>query len=120
MYKFTQIQRFANQLFDNNKTAGKASQIMLGILKARSPRISRIADAMPGGYEANYKIIQRFLKSADLKTALQRCFDAEAEFVIGDPTEIERAGARQTEYVGRLHDGEKRGFSRRTSGRCGC
>jgi len=110
MYKFIQIQRFAKQLFDNDKTASKASQIMLGILKARSPRISRIADAMGGGYEANYKMIQRFLKQADLKTALQRCFDAGAEYVIGDPTEIERAGARQTEYVGRLHDGEKRGF----------
>jgi len=59
--------------------------IMLGILKAKSPRISRIADAMPGGYEANYKMIQRFLKVADLKTELQRCFDAKAEFVIGDP-----------------------------------
>jgi hypothetical protein len=83
---------------------------MLGILKAKSPRISRIADKMPGSYEANYKMIQRFLNRADIKTALQRCFDAEAEFVIGDPTEIERAGARKTEYVGRLQDGQQRGF----------
>jgi hypothetical protein len=110
MYKFIQIQRFANLLFDDEKIANKASRIMLGILKAKSPRISRIADEMPGGYEANYKMIQRFLKSADLKTPLQRCFDAEAEFVIGDPTEIERAGAKHTEYVGRLHDGQQRGF----------
>jgi hypothetical protein len=110
MYKFTRIERFANQVFDDEKTASKASRIMLGILEAKSPRISRIADAMPGSYAANYKMIQRFLKSADVKTALQRCFDAEAAFVLGDPTEIERAGARHTEYVGRLHDGQKRGF----------
>jgi len=110
MYKFIQIQRFANQLFEDDKTASKASRIMLGILKAKSPRISRIAEEMAGSYEANYKMIQRFLKSADVKTALQRCFDAEAEFVIGDPTEIERAGARKTDYVGRLHDGRQRGF----------
>jgi hypothetical protein len=97
-------------LFDDEKTACKASRIMTGILKAKSPRISRIADEMSGSYEANYKMIQRFLKSADLKTALQRCFDAEADFVIGDPTEIERAGARKTDYVGRLHDGQQRGF----------
>jgi hypothetical protein len=110
MYKFIQIQRFAKQLFEDEKTAMKASRIMIGILKAKSPRISRIADKMPGKYEANYKMIQRFLKSADLKTGLHRCFDAEAEFVLGDPTEIERAGARKTDYVGRLHDGQQRGF----------
>jgi len=110
MYKFIQIQRFANQLFEDDKTAAKASQIMLGILKAKSPRFIRIADEMRGNYEANYKMIQRFLRRADLKPALQRCFDAEAEFLIGDPTEIERAGARKTDYVGRLHDGQQRGF----------
>jgi hypothetical protein len=105
MYKFIQIQRFAKTLFDDEGAADKTSQIKLGILKAKSPRISRIADAMPGRYEANYKKIQRFLKNTDLKTPLQRCFDAEAEFVLGDPTEIKRAGAKHTEYVGRLHDG---------------
>jgi hypothetical protein len=83
---------------------------MLGILKAKSPRISRIADAMLGRYEANYKKIQRFLESTDLKKPLQRCFDAEAEFVLGNPTEIEHAGAKHTEYVGRLHDGQILGF----------
>lgn len=110
MYKFIQIQRFAKGLFDNEKTASQASRIMLSIMDAKSPRISRIADAMPGGYEANYKMIQRFLKRTDLKTPLQRLFDAEAEFVLGDPTEIERAGAKATDYVGKLHDGQTRGF----------
>jgi hypothetical protein len=32
-----------------------------GIMDAKSPRISDIADAMPGEYEANYKAVQRFL-----------------------------------------------------------
>lgn len=110
MYKFIQIQRFAKTLFEDERTASKASQIMLGILKAKSPRISRIAEAMSGEYEANYKMIHRFLKKADLRSPLQRCFDAEAEFILGDPTEIERAGAKHTDYVGRLADGNKRGF----------
>lgn len=110
MYKFMEIERFAKSLFDTDREAKKASKIMMGILEAKSPRISRIADAMGGQYEANYKMIQRFLKKADLKTALQRCFDGEAEFVIGDPTEIERAGAKHTDYVGRLSDGDTRGF----------
>ena len=110
MYKFIQIQRFAKRLFDTDQEANKASEIMLGILTARSPRISRIADAMPGGYEANYKMIQRFLKGTDLKRPLQRFFDQAADFVIGDPTEIERAHAWKTDYVGHLSAGDRRGF----------
>jgi hypothetical protein len=110
MFKFIQVQRFAKRLFDDEDTARKASRIMLGILAAKSPRISQIADEMPGEADANYKMIQRFLKSADLKTALQRFFDVQANFVIGDPTEIERAHARKTAYVGQLTEGQIRGF----------
>jgi hypothetical protein len=51
MYKFIQVQRFAKSLFDNEDTAVKASRIMLGILAAKSPRLSRIADEMPGETE---------------------------------------------------------------------
>lgn len=110
MYKFIQIQRFAKCLFDTDQQALKASQIMLGILKAKSPRISRIAEQMPGKVDANYKMIQRFLRDTDLKTPLQRFFDGRAEFVIGDPTEIERANAKKTNYVGRLPEGDRLGF----------
>jgi len=67
MYKFIQIERFAKALFDNENDAEKASRIMLGILKAKSPRIGRIADTMPGNPAANHKMIQRFLKRADPK-----------------------------------------------------
>lgn len=38
-------------------------------------------------------------------------FNDEADFVIGDPTEIERPHAYKTEYVGTLMDGETKGFS---------
>ena len=37
-------------------------------------------------------------------------FQEEAEFVLGDPTEIERPQAWKTEYVGTLKDGKSKGF----------
>ncbi len=120
MYKFMQIKKFAKVIFDSEKTAEKASRIIEGVLKARSPRISDVADQMVGNEAANYKMVQRFLKHEDLQEVLQRLFNEEAEFVIGDPTEIERPGAKKTDYVGTLSDGQTKGFSRRTSGRCGC
>ena len=110
MYKFIRIQRFAKELFENDKQVSKASRIMLGILKAQSPRISQVAEHMPGNKAANYKMIQRFLKTTDLKTPLQRFFDGGAEFVIGDPTEMERANARKTAYVGKLPEVGQLGF----------
>lgn len=110
MYKFIQIQRFAKQLFDNDCQTQKASRIMLGIIKAKSPRINQIAEQMPGNKDANYKMIQRFLKDTDLKPSLQRLFNAQAEFVLGDPTEIERTSARKTSYVGKLPETGQFGF----------
>jgi hypothetical protein len=110
MYKYIRILEFTQLLFTNEKTARKASEIIEGILQAKSPRISDIADAMPGKEAANYKKIQRFLKQEDLQGILNLLFDEEAEYVIGDPTEIERPGAKKTEYVGKLSDGETKGF----------
>jgi len=110
MYKFMQIEKFAKVIFDTEVTAKKASKIMEGILQAKSPRISDIADQMKGGEAANYKMIQRFLKHEDLQEVLRRLFNEEAEFVIGDPTEIERPGAKKTDYVGTLSDGQTKGF----------
>jgi len=110
MYKFMQIKKFAKVIFDSEKTAEKASRIMEGMLKARSPRISDVADQMVGNEAVNYKMVQRFLKHEDLQEVLQRLFNEEAEFVIGDPTEIERPGAKRTEYVGTLSDGHTKGF----------
>ena len=65
---------------------------------------------MPGREAANYKMIQRFLGQVDLKRALLRLFQADAPFVIGDPTEMPRPQARKTSYVGTLKDGKTRGF----------
>lgn len=45
---------------------------------------------MPGAAAASYKRIQRFLQGHDPHEALGMLFNEEADFVIGDPTEIER------------------------------
>ena len=110
MNKFMRIKAFAKQLYVKDKTAQKASEILAGILEAQSPRISDIADKMAGNYEKNYKKIQRFLKNEQTHEMLNYLFNEEAEYVIVDPTEIERPGAKKTEYVGKLMDGETRGF----------
>ncbi len=41
---------------------------------------------------------------------MYQLLNEEAEFVIGDPTEIERPGAKKTGYVGTLSDGKTKGF----------
>ena len=65
---------------------------------------------MPGREAANYKAIQRFLQQVDVKALLLRLFQADAPFVIGDPTEMPRPQARKTSYVGTLKDGKTHGF----------
>jgi len=97
-------------VFDRDEQALAAGRIMKAILEARSPRLSDLAQKMPGTPAANYKQIQRFLGQTDTKAALERLFDAEAPFVIGDPTEIPRPEAEKTSYVGTLSDGQTRGF----------
>jgi len=79
-------------------------------MEARSPRLSDIAARMAGNEAASYKRIQRFLQDNDPREALKTLFNEEADFVIGDPTEIERPHANQTEYVGTLMDGQTKGF----------
>jgi hypothetical protein len=108
--EFTRISRFAHFLFDSEQLAEKATRILAGIFAAQSPRLSRIAQQMPGSSDANYKQIQRFLTKADPQPALLRLFQVDAPFVIGDPTEIPRPQARKTPYVGILKDSETRGF----------
>lgn len=110
MDKFIRIFEFAQQLFSDRKTAKQASQIIEGIMEARSPRLSEIAAKMPGNTDAAYKRLQRFLQANDPQATLKMLFNEEADFVIADPTEIERPHAEQTEYVGTLMDGETKGF----------
>lgn len=98
------------ELFDDEEQAKRAGEIGGAILEARSLRMTDIAVEMEGESAAGYKRIQRFLGKADPRAALWRLFQEEAEFVIGDPTEIERPHAWKTEYVGKLKDGKTRGF----------
>jgi hypothetical protein len=110
MNKFIRIFKFGQQLFTDERAARQASQIIEGIMAARSPRLSDIAAHMPGGQSASYKRIQRFLQDQDPQEALRMLFNEDAKFVIGDPTEIERPHANQTDYVGTLMDGQTKGF----------
>lgn len=110
MNKFIRISKFAEQLFTNQKQARHASEILAGIIAARSPRLSDIATYMPGHSAANYKRIQRFLQEEDPRETLKMLFNEEADFVIGDPTEIKRPHADKTGYVGTLMDGQTKGF----------
>ena len=110
MNKCTQLLPFMQDLFDDRATAEKATRIVVGILRARSPRLSEIARSMNGSEAANYKTIQRFLAANDPRQVLGRLFREQAPFVIGDPTEMPRAQAKRTEYVGTLSDAETKGY----------
>lgn len=87
MNKCIRVFKFVQQLYTDEKTARQASQIIEGIMAARSPRLSEIAAHMPGGQSASYKRIQRFLQDQDPREALRMLFNEDAQFVIGDPTE---------------------------------
>ena len=110
MNKCIKILPFTQSLFDNENTDQKAARIMTGVLEARSGRMTHIAHQMTGNPMGNYKTIQRFIKQVDSKAVLMRLFQEEADFVIGDPTEMPRAQARKTDYVGVLSDGNTCGY----------
>ena len=110
MDKFIKIQRFMQQLFEEEIQAQQAAEIGQAILAAQSIRLTEIAAKMAGNSEASYKRIQRFLKATDPREKLWRLFQEAADFVIGDPTEIERPQASKTPYVGTLRDGKTKGF----------
>ena len=65
---------------------------------------------MEGNYEANYKAIQRFIADDNVKIALHRLYNEDSEYVLGDPTYIERPQAGKTDYVGKLKN-KKLGFT---------
>ena len=110
MNKFTHLLQFVQQLVDDEDTALKTKDIIEGILKSRSPRISDIAREMRGTEEANYKSIQRFLAKNSPQQALLRLFHEDAAFVIGDPTEMPRPQAKKSGYVGTISDGKTSGY----------
>jgi hypothetical protein len=108
--RVSDIEKFADQLFDRSDEVRKAAAIMKAILECRSVRISDISQAMPGNPQANYKAIHRFLQKAGSQEALLRLYWEQAPYILADPTEIERPQAKNTAYVGRLKDGKTRGF----------
>lgn len=110
MSKCIKMRQFMQALFDDETTADKAAEIGQAILAARSLRLTDIAAKMKGNSDASYKRIGRFIRQADPRQALWRLFQEQAEFVIGDPTEIERRQAWKTAYVGTLKDGKTKGF----------
>jgi hypothetical protein len=110
MLKFINIFEFMHYLFDDEKQAMIAAKIIQAILEAQSPRLSNIAEKMEGKTEACYKAIQRFLARVDVKRQLLRLFQEEAQFVIGDPTEMPRYKAPKTAYVGMLKDEKTPGY----------
>jgi len=102
------IKRFTDQCFDRDSE--KAAGIVKGIPDSRSPRISDVSHTMKGSSsDSNYRSIHRFPGRNDTKEALQRLYDDESPYVIGDPTEIQRPQAKNTEYVGKLQ-GDVRGY----------
>jgi hypothetical protein len=110
MDKCINIRKFMQTLFDDHRIVHQAAEIGQAILAARSLRLTDIATQMKGKNVACYKRIQRFLKGNDPREALWRLFQEQAEFVIGDPTEIARPQAWKTPYVGMLKDGKTKGF----------
>jgi hypothetical protein len=101
---------FMRYVFDDEKLAKQGAAIVKGLLEAQSPRLTNISEKMDGNSSSNYKGIQRFVKQVDLKRLLLRLYQEEAEFVIGDPTEMERYKAPKTSYVGTLSDGKTPGY----------
>lgn len=108
--QFIRTGEFMQYLFDRPRVAAKAGRIVDGILAAGSARLSDIAAHMPGSFGGNYKAVQRFLAQTDAVAALGRLFQADAEYVIGDATEMPRPEAYRTPYVGKLSDDKTRGF----------
>jgi hypothetical protein len=110
MDKCINFSRFWRYLLEDERLAKHGAEITKGLLEAQSPRLTNIAEHMPGQSERNYKTIQRFLKQTDLKRQLLGFYQENAEFVIGDPTEMERYKAPKTDYVGTLSDGKTAGY----------
>jgi hypothetical protein len=101
---------FLRLLFDEEKQVQQGAKIIKALLEAQSPRLSNISEQMAGKSDSNAKAIQRFMKKVDFKRLLLRFYREDAEFLIGDPTEMERYKAPKTPYVGTLSDGKTAGY----------
>jgi hypothetical protein len=110
MNKCINFRRFLRHLIDDEKLVKQGAEIIKALLEAQSPRLTNISEKMAGNPDRGYKTIQRFIKKVDMKRLLLRFYQEDAEFVIGDPTEMERYKAPKTSYVGTLSDGKTAGY----------
>jgi hypothetical protein len=110
MNKCINFRRFLRPLIDDEKLVKQGAEIIKALLEAQSPRLTNISEKMAGNPDRGYKTIQRFMKKVDMKRLLLRLYQEDAEFVIGDPTEMERYKAPKTSYVGTLSDGKTAGY----------
>jgi len=110
MDKCINFHKFLGCIFDDEKLAQQGAEIIKALLEVQSPRLTNISEKMEGNSNSNYKAIQRFLGKVDLKQLLLRFYHEDAEFIIGDPTEMERYKAPKTPYVGILSDGKTAGY----------
>jgi len=108
--ELSDIEKFADQIFAGKDEVRKAAVILKAILDAGSLRLTDLSQAMPGTTQGSYKAIHRFLKLSDPQEALWRLYQEHAPFIIGDPTEVARPQAKNTNYVGTLKDGKTKGF----------
>ncbi len=104
------LRQYTQLFFDRPGQAEQAARFLTALWQARSARLSELARVLPGAYEAAYKWVQRFLRSVEPQAVLWRLFDPEAEYVLGDVTEVARPQAKKTAYVGTLKDGKTKGF----------
>jgi len=110
MDKCINYYKFWRPMLDDEKLAKQGAEISKALLEAQSPRLTNISEKMAGHSDRGYKTIQRFLKQADLKRVLLGLYQEDVDFVIGDPTEMERYKAPKTSYVGTLSDGKTAGY----------
>jgi hypothetical protein len=110
MNKCINFRRFLRPLIDDEKLVKQGAEIIKALLEAQSPRLTNISEKMAGNPDRGYKTIQRFMKKVDMQRLLLRLYQEDAEFVIGDPTEMERYKAPKTSYVGTLSDGKTAGY----------
>lgn len=110
MAKCIKLTGMLRYLLDDEKSVRQGAEIVQALLEAQSPRMSDISEKMAGSRSRSYKALQRFIRRQDLKSALLRLYQEQAEYVIGDPTEMERWHAPKTKYVGTLSDGKTAGY----------
>ena len=97
-------------MFDEERWSPKVRRSSRACWRRNRRRLTNISEKMAGKSSSSYKAMQRFLKKVDLKRLLLRFYQEDAEFVIGDPTEMVRCKAPKTSYVGTLSDGKTPGY----------